>query len=276
MARRRRRQKQAPSSGNWLVTYADMATLLLTFFVLMLSISVVDVQKYREIASSLRSSLGGVQKAPAGADSRPVPATNLGPGLLDGQPGLLQTPSSTSPKPTETKHPNVARLRAQQIEERERELKSALAQDISHGKLELNTTDNAVIIRIQEKASFPSGSANLEVSFDPVLSEIAQALKGTKDQIVVTGYTDDVPISSPRFRSNWDLSAARAVTVLTSLIRAGINPQRMAARGMGENNPIVPNDSPAHRAENRRVEIAVVPPLSQSSIYHEGTVTPSN
>jgi len=262
MGRARRRGKQAAQGGNWLMTYADMATLLLTFFVLMLSISVVDVQRYKEIASSMRTALGGVQKAPGGAETKPVPATNFGPGMLDGRPGLLDKNSKPSkPKPKQTKA-DVARLRAKQVHKREQELKIALAHDINSGKIHLSATDNAVIIRIQEKASFPSGSAQLEGSFDPVVREIAKALNQTSDKIVVTGYTDDVPISSPRFRSNWDLSAARAVTVLLSLAKTGVNPQRLAARGMGENDPIVPNDSPAHRAMNRRVEIAVVPPLA--------------
>lgn len=273
MARARRRGKQTAQGGNWLMTYADMATLLLTFFVLMLSISVVDVQRYKEIASSMRNALGGVQKAPAGAENKPVPTSHFGPGMLDGRPGLLEKNSRpTEPAPTQSQKPNVAQLRAKQIHKRENELKSALARDIDNHKIELSATDNAVIIRIQEKASFPSGSAVLEGSFDPVIREIARALNSTPDQIVVTGYTDDVPISSPRFRSNWDLSAARAVTVLLSLVKAGVAPKRLAARGMGENDPIVPNDSPAHRAMNRRVEIAVVPPLAardlkQSTIH---------
>ena len=150
-------------------------------------------------------------------------------------------------------------LRRAQLEERARELRTSMRDAIEAGDLEIQTTDDTVIIRIKENASFPSGSANMQRAFEPVLDRIGEELADGDDRIVVTGYTDDVPIRSGRFRSNWDLSAARAVSVLMSLSEDGIEADRLSARGMGENNPIAPNDTEANRALNRRVEIALVP-----------------
>nr|WP_284047538.1 OmpA family protein [Guyparkeria hydrothermalis] len=142
---------------------------------------------------------------------------------------------------------------------------------IEAGDLEIETTDDAVIIRIKENASFPSGSADMQRAFEPVLDRIANELAESNDRIVVTGYTDDVPIRSGRFRSNWDLSAARAVSVLMSLRGEGIAAGRLSARGMGENKPIAPNDSAANRALNRRVEVALVPAWADAERPAAGT-----
>ncbi|KTG17156.1 MULTISPECIES: flagellar motor protein MotB [unclassified Guyparkeria] len=262
---KRIRRQKIGSSGGWLTTYADMVTLLLTFFVLMLSISVIDVERYKAVAETLRDSFGALptDAPPAGADS----AVPLAPGAADPD-SIIEGPPPT--QLIELEAPPTARtsndgaqaledLRRAQLEERAEELRASMRDAIEAGDLEIETTEDTVIIRIKENASFPSGSADMQRAFEPVLDRIADELTNGDDRIVVTGYTDDVPIRSGRFRSNWDLSAARAVSVLMSLRGEGIAAGRLSARGMGENNPIVPNDSAANRALNRRVEIALVP-----------------
>ncbi|WP_410474261.1 flagellar motor protein MotB [Guyparkeria sp. TX1] len=263
MARARRRK--VGSSGGWLTTYADMVTLLLTFFVLMLSISVVDVERYKAVAETLRNSFGSLPSEQTAAPGES--AVELAPGAADPD-STIEGPPPTqlieldAPPTANTQEDNARALedlRRQQLEERATELRSTMSDAIAAGDLEIETTDDTVIIRIKENASFPSGSANMQRAFEPVVDRIADDLVDSDDRIVVTGYTDDVPIRSGRFRSNWDLSAARAVSVLMSLRDQGIDANRLSARGMGENNPIAPNDSEASRALNRRVEIALIP-----------------
>lgn len=262
---KRRRRQRIGGSGSWLTTYADMVTLLLTFFVLMLSISVVDVERYKTVAETLRNSFGAMPTdAPsAGSDS----AVPLAPGaadpdtVIEGPPPtqLIELEAPPTAKTNDDGAQALEDLRRAQLEQRAAELRASMRDAVEAGDLEIETTEDTVIIRIKENASFPSGSADMQQAFEPVLNRIADELVDGDDRIVVTGYTDDVPIRSGRYRSNWDLSAARAVSVLMSLRDEGIAADRLSARGMGENNPIAPNDSPASRALNRRVEIALVP-----------------
>ncbi|MGC9456300.1 MAG: flagellar motor protein MotB [Halothiobacillaceae bacterium] len=257
-----RRKKCPPCGGGWITTFADMATLLLTFFILMLSMSVIDVQRYKEVAESFQIAFGGLQRVGAGESAEESVAVNFGPGQMDARTGFLEGGQTVDHTPAETVK-NLEEARREQIEARVGDLQEALRDPINRGEVELVPRSDSVVIRIQEKTSFPSGSATLAGGFGPVMDEIAQALSKNNDQIIVTGHTDDVPISSGTFRSNWDLSAARAVTVLHALEERGnVERSRLEARGMGENQPIAPNDSEENRALNRRVEIAVVPPMN--------------
>ncbi|MFP4154400.1 MAG: flagellar motor protein MotB [Halothiobacillaceae bacterium] len=258
-----RRKKCPPCGGGWITTFADMATLLLTFFILMLSMSVIDVQRYKEVAESFQTTFGGLQRVAGGESAEDVEAAvNFGPGQMDARTGFLEGGQTVDHAPAESVK-NLEEARREQIEARAGDLEEALRDPINRGEVELVPRSDSVIIRIQEKTSFPSGSATLAGGFGEVMDEIAQALSKNDDQIIVTGHTDDVPISSGTFRSNWDLSAARAVTVLHALEERGnVERSRLEARGMGENQPIAPNDTPENRALNRRVEIAVVPPIN--------------
>lgn len=263
---KRPRRQRVGSSGSWLTTYADMVTLLLTFFVLMLSISVIDVERYKAVAETLRSSFGSLPTDTPAAGASPV---DLAPGAADPDASLegpppaqlieLEAPPSLGREADKASSQALEDLRRQQMEERAEELRRRLADAIAAGDMEVETTDDTVILRITEKASFPSGSADMQQAFEPVIERIARELSASEDRIVVTGYTDDVPVRSGRYRSNWDLSAARAVSVLMSLRDEGIEANRLSARGMGENNPIAANDNAESRARNRRVEIALIP-----------------
>ena len=249
--------KCPPPCPAWLTTFADMATLLLVFFILMLSMSVIDVQRYERVVESFHTAVGGVRVD----RSEPSPSSDL----LPGSPDLLDggaTPDETLPPLDEPEPPPLTELeviRDQLLEIRAEELESDFQQEIEAGEIEIDTTEDAVILRITEQSSFPSGSATLQPGFLPVLNRVSEQLRETDDRIVVTGYTDNVPIRTAQFRSNWDLSAARAVSVLSILEDDGVDPERLSARGMGENNPIAPNDSAENRAANRRVEIALIP-----------------
>jgi chemotaxis protein MotB len=139
------------------------------------------------------------------------------------------------------------------------ELQDALAEAIEDGLLEVEAFSDRVLIRIRERGSFGSGRAELQQEFLPILKLIADVLNQRDGHFVISGHTDDIPIETRRFRSNWDLSAARAASVVHFLIREGdVDPERMEIRALSDNEPIVPNDSWENRARNRRVEISVL------------------
>ncbi len=219
-----------------MTTFADMMTLLLALFVLLLTYSEVDADKYRAIAQSMRIALGGDGVLPHARSLPPAPP-------LPERGG--------DPRPRE---PGAQEQRAESYAERLREL---MKTEIAEQKLTIERRAAEIIVRLQEKTSFPSGSADLEADFSPILAKLAQAAGEIPGAIIITGHTDDRPISGTRFRSNWELSAARAATVVETLIsQGGVDPARLEARGMAEHRPLTPNDSDAHRAQNRRVEIS--------------------
>jgi chemotaxis protein MotB len=138
--------------------------------------------------------------------------------------------------------------------------------EIQEGMVSVETDESRIIVRIREKGSFPSGSAVLNPGFFDVLDRISSALGRSPGQLVVAGHTDDVPISTTRYRSNWELSSARAVTVVHALLEnADIDPARVLVEGHADSNPLAPNDSADNRAKNRRVELILIRGEDQES-----------
>jgi chemotaxis protein MotB len=146
----------------------------------------------------------------------------------------------------------------QEMERRLDEVFQALVDEIRVGLIDLDLEDGRLIIRIRERGSFPSGSADLEPLFVPVVERIGAILERLNGEIAVTGHTDSVPLRSRRYRSNWELSAARAVSVAHELLAASaIAPGRVVVMGRSDTQPLADNESAAGRARNRRVEIAI-------------------
>jgi chemotaxis protein MotB len=146
-----------------------------------------------------------------------------------------------------------------QAKDEAEELKKELGDAIGKGLLEVEGFNDRVLIRIRERGSFGSGKADLKTEFAPILLQIAQVLKQRNGHFIIAGHTDDIPIETKQFRSNWELSAKRAATVVHFFIQQGdIDPERMEIRAHSDNLPIVPNDSWENRAKNRRVEISVL------------------
>jgi chemotaxis protein MotB len=138
-------------------------------------------------------------------------------------------------------------------------LQETLKEEIEQGMVEVETEEQRIIVRIREKGSFPSGSAQLDPGFFEVMEKISGKLSEAPGSIVVAGHTDDIPISTARFRSNWELSAGRAVTVAHALLsNPAIDPSRVLVEGHADTKPLVPNDSRENRALNRRVELVIV------------------
>lgn len=149
------------------------------------------------------------------------------------------------------------------MEEQAKELEKQLADEIQKGDITLKRFHDRLIIDIGEKISFDSGKAELKKDVMPALLKITAILNNyTGNRIIIEGHTDNVPISTSRFRDNWQLSTERALSVLNYILREkNLNASRFSAAGYGEYNPVVPNDTPANRSLNRRVEIVVIPRL---------------
>ncbi len=304
----------------WVMTFADLMSLLMCFFVLLLSFSEMEALKFKQIAGSMREAFGvqkeiKVKEPPKGtriiakefSPGRPVPTplnqvrqhtTNdkkrnlwVPDANTDRVKADVKRPSDNSFGPQSEPQPNRAakvttpqnqtmqsasdqshelddRQKAQAIADRrlEREtlrdrmrIEAALEEEINKGMIEVAHAGKKVIIRIREKGSFPSGSAELIELFYPVLIKISDVLQATAGQIVVAGHTDNRPIKTKRFRSNWELAASRAVTVAHELlVFSGLPPRRFRVEGYADTQPVDDNKKSMGRARNRRVEVTIV------------------
>ncbi len=250
----------------WIVTFADLMSLLLTFFILLLSFSEMEVTKFKKIAGSLKDAFG-VQRVIL-EDTYPKGTSSFYQHYSPGQPSTLTMDNS---QPTNIKDPKIEKMRKErqarekkQFKENVAKIKSTLKNEIKKGDIEVETKGKDIIIRVPEKASFSSGSANLNKSFTKTLHKIAQTVKGISGSITISGHTDDRPISTNQYRSNWDLSSARAVSLAHSVMKMGkIKRDRLVVTGHADTRPVAPNRTPAGRAKNRRVEIVIGTDSSQ-------------
>ena len=213
--------------GGWIVTFADLVTLLLVFFVLMFSISSMNLEKFRAVMKSIQANLGEAVPMVEKTD------------LADFQQVGLEDLSSSQ---------------------------RTMIQDLEHSIQERQMGEHIVLrwdgkriyISIKGAVLFDSGSAQLNEEVIPILGDIIRIIARNPDyKVNIKGHTDNRPISTPQFHSNWELSAIRATTVLQYLIENGIDPTRLTATGYGDLLPIAPNDSEEHRSMNRRVEFVL-------------------
>ncbi len=263
----------------WMATFADMMALLMCFFVLLLSFAEMDVLKYKQVAGALKLAFGvqRIVKATEIPKGTSVIAKQYSPGKptevtpLEIMREKTTDDTKTNLDYTDSRSKNdggLGEAEAQKIAEKAaqreaqaeaEELQDELADAISEGLLEVEAFNDRVLIRIRERGSFGSGRAELKPEFMPILKLIADVLNQRDGHFVISGHTDDIPIETRRFRSNWDLSAARAASVVHFFIQQGkVDPERMEIRALSDNEPIVPNDSWENRARNRRVEISVL------------------
>jgi chemotaxis protein MotB len=228
MARRRRASSQPHvSHERWLVSYADFITLLFAFFTTMYAISTVDAQKLSKMVASMQVALKG--------DRQPAPPVPL-----------PETGRSVAPRLD-----NLVVLRQQ--------LSSRLERQIQQGKVSLDVDARGLVVSIREAGSFASGSAELSDGARALLTEIAAPLSELSHPVRIEGHTDDTPIRTARFNSNWELSTARATEVIAYLVHdRGLSATRLSAAGYGEFHPRVPNGSPEARTQNRRVDLVIL------------------
>jgi len=224
-----------------------MMSLMMCFFVLLLSFAEMDRKKHKQIAGSMAKAFG-VQRE---VEAKMIPmrtsiiAREFSPGKPD-------------PPPFPAMRQHTQDFNRQSLQFQEKVIKKVMAEDIAEGRADVELKGEKVIIRVREKGTFASGSATMSSDFIPVLHKISEVLKHSKKNIVVAGHTDNIPITTARFRSNWNLSAVRAASVVHELLRRNnIPPRRVVIGGHADSRPITDNNTPENRAKNRRVEIIV-------------------
>ncbi len=300
-------------SPAWMATFADLMSLLMCFFVLLLAFSEMDLQKYKQVAGSMREAFG-VQRevfakespmgtsfvarefSPGKPSSSPLTITTqataptmqrwldvekegnpqgdtgagqgesaaLGKKTDDAKKaGTVGTAMSEGLEGTTAKQKYIAELIEQSAEESAQldaeMIQEEMEDEMDQGLIDIIREGRKIIIRIQEKGSFAQGTDKIQEPFGFVLTKVARVLETVEGRIVVAGHTDNIPVRGNRYRSNWDLSSARAVSVAHKLLQEGvIEEKRMTVQGMAGNDPLANNESIEGRALNRRVEITVI------------------
>jgi chemotaxis protein MotB len=245
----------------WTATFADLMSLLLAFFVLLFSFSELDRQKYKQVAGSMKDAFGVQREVKADDPPRGINviATEFSAGTPTPTPMNSVRQFTTDDLQRLLRMPSVSAVIRDRMMRDMEQLKASLEKEIEDGLIDVELDDTRIVVRIRERGAFPSGSADLEPGFEPIMKRIAGSLRSTGGDIVIAGHTDDVPIANARFRSNWELSAARAVTVLHELVRlGGLEQDDLELQGFADTRPVADNATAEGRALNRRVEVTVV------------------
>lgn len=228
MMARRKRSDSNENLDRWLLTYADLITLLLAFFIVMYSMSRIDAKKFGQMSEALSGVLhGGSVAVKKGDDRGSFPGHGvLDIGHLKSLGHNVQTAFETAGKDSE---------------------------------INVELSERGLVIHIMEQALFREGSADLEDRARKTLDLVGNQIAGMENHIRVEGHTDDKPIKTVRFPSNWELSSARATEVVKYFVNQhSLAPTRLSALGYGEFRPIVPNNTDENRSKNRRVDIIVL------------------
>jgi chemotaxis protein MotB len=258
--------KETPEEGvpPWVMTFADLMTLLMCFFVLLLAFSEMDIAKFKELAGSMQDAFGvqsevEVRTMPKGTS---LIAREFNPGKPEPT-ALNEIRQFTIDSSENTLDALNREQRDEEIrrtEDHARRLRAALQTEIAEGSVSIETDGMKVIVHILENASFDSGRAEIRGGFIPVLDKIAGLIDENSGDIMVSGHTDNVPISNDRFRSNWELSTSRAVSVAHQLMRTApeVDGNRFIVTGHADTQPVADNETEEGRAKNRRVDISIV------------------
>ncbi|WP_040479627.1 MotB family protein [Vreelandella boliviensis] len=258
MAKRGRRSGLIPP---WMVTYADLMSLLLCFFVLLLSFAEIDLIRFKQLAGEMSEAFGVQRQVPA--EVIPMGTSAVFDRFSPAEPEpTLRDEVRQSTMAEQTRHATYRQQFQKQVEhlldQWHLKVNDALRAAIDEGGVRVERHGFNVLIRIDEQGYFPSGSAEVTDDFAELLQMLSVTLAEMPGDIAIDGYTDDVPIRSSRFRSNWDLSAMRSATVANILLdNDELESGRLTVIGHADTRPLGPNDSEAARASNRRVEITL-------------------
>lgn len=265
-------EKKCPPAGapKWMATFADLMSLLLVLFVLLLTFSEMNVIKYKQMAGAMRNAFGiSKQDKLAGVIE------------IDGQ---MERKAARNISPTKTPVPTVSmdipdttdqevfeidpqESPEEQAADVENEVAKIIAEQAAEQGVEVEKDGNEVKIRFPSEIAFGSGSANVGSAFADLLDKLSEVIKKANGDVLVAGHTDNIPLGAGGpYRSNWELSAARATSVVHHFLNyTDIKADRLAVQGFGDSRPLVPNDTPENRARNRRVEITLV--LGEKQIH---------
>ncbi len=250
MAKKKHAEEEHENVERWLITYADMITLLMAFFVMMYAMSVVNKGKFAALAVSVRTGFGGPIAAA-------IPEVLI-------QEHSVRKPGMVEPDDFELINLALKLLKKSITRPKGRNEKISSAEAAKRlrkllGQMDVVARGSDMVIRLQAgPITFPRGSAELTPGAKRILDAVATLIARTDNPIRIEGHTCDLPIHTARYPSNWELSAQRAINVLTYLIHKGIEPSRLSAVGYADTMPLVPNLDEAHRRKNRRVDIVLV------------------
>ncbi|MES2263437.1 MAG: flagellar motor protein MotD [Pseudomonadota bacterium] len=239
MQRRARRKfdDEPENHERWLISYSDFITLLFAFFVVMYSISSVNIGKYKVFSDALGDAFGGQGAAtPINTQVQNLPIPN---------PGLRR-------------RTELLRKEKEHMTKLAQDLLSTLAPLVKEGKVRVTQNSRGVSVEINASVLFDPGAAKLTDESREALQAVASLLKSDTHAVQVEGHTDNVPIKNAIFPSNWELSAMRAGSVVRLFIESGVAPARLSAVGHADNYPVAPNDQPDGRARNRRVAVTIL------------------
>lgn len=245
---RKRREEEHENHERWLVSYADFITLLFAFFVVMYAVSSVNEGKYKVLSNSLTNAFKNTTGQPGG---QPL-------AVIQGAPPVQSRPIFKPDKAQDQKKiDDKKNEKRQQMKRVANSIMEALQPLVAQGKVRLLETSRGVTIEINDSILFPAGQSKLQAASSSAMGAIAQVLADTDFPITIEGHTDNVPIATPQFPSNWELSAMRATTVLRLFNDAGVGAERLTAIGYGETRPVETNTTVEGRARNRRVSILI-------------------
>ncbi|MCJ8170044.1 MotB family protein [Atopomonas sediminilitoris] len=249
----------------WLATFADLMSLLMCFFVLLLSFAEIDAKKFKQIAGSLQVAFG-VQRDVYALDV-PMGTSAIFDKFSPGKPE--ETPLEIVRQVTSPEDPNLETNTSQILKEKEQQeteeitkqieqLTASLQEEVAQGRITIEQEPKRIIVRVEEKGSFQSGSSYVTDAFFDMLLRMADVLSEIEGTITIEGHSDNIPISTAMFQSNWDLSASRAAAVANVLLSSEkLEATQFRVSGFADTKPRVDNDTPENRALNRRVEIII-------------------
>ncbi len=230
--KRRKHNEEHENAERWLLTYADLITLLLAFFIMMYVFSKKDAQKYDEVASHLKT-------------------------IFSGGTGLAGKGSVTAASPIDM--PSKGASSGEIKRQLESELMDSNRNKPGGENISVLSDERGIVIRVLDKAFFDEGKAELKDGAKGALDKIVPIIKSVDNHVRIEGHTDNVPINTNEFKSNWELSVRRATEVVRYFVeKRGLPPERISATGYAEYRPIVQNNSPKNKSLNRRIEIIVV------------------
>lgn len=261
-------KKCAEGAPTWIVTFADLMSLLLTFFVLLLSFSVMEIDKFKKIAGAMHDAFGlqsmdrksgvieldGSAAATANKYVVPIPIPEA-----DARKEIIPDESDVEDgQDTPVQAVPVVDKPADKAKRTYNDLQTVMAKEIASDVMDIIRAGNVTVVRFPDEVSFPSGSSDMKPEFLPILSKFLTVLQNSEGQIIVSGHTDDIPIATDRYRSNWSLSSSRAISVVQYILdHTNISSARITVQGFADSRPLVPNDSAENRAKNRRVEVTI-------------------
>jgi chemotaxis protein MotB len=243
--RRRRETDDIENHERWLVSYADFITLLFAFFVVMYAISSINEGKYRVMSDSIVSAFRNVPGSASGAMAVVNPS----------DPAPMAIPMRRNPARVKTDETQL--LKKEHLRNLAKDLNQALAPLMAQGKVRVTEGALGITVDINASVLFAPGEARLDMGAVRALGAVGRVLAEADVPIVVEGHTDNVRISTPQFPSNWELSAARAASVVRLFIDTAVDPRRLTATGYADQRPVADNATAEGRQSNRRVAITI-------------------